>query len=499
MILDVLICTIYIFLFTYIVWKSTFFSADGVSKSSFLAVFFLKIIVGIVGWQLYSSVYPINDAIGFYNSSKVLYDLYFENKEQFFKLFFGQEDDSLKPYLAQLKGWEDGYLTLLVNDSRSIIRYNTILQFVSLGTYHVHTIVSCFLSFFGLTFIYKSLLFFIKEKSKLLFVVIFLLPSVLFWSSMVFKESLVFLGLGLVLYHSRFGLRKSYSLSAIFYLLLGLLLMLLIKSYLLFCVLPALFANAIFIRLNKPRIILVYLFLFSFLFFLVIGIHSLFPQHDLVKKLKDKQEIFNKAARGGVYLTANEYYIFVEYNERNDKLVYLSDSTCRLKPNVVFKKFRLNQPDSILIKTEDYSHLYKIAYDSPPAGSYHQTKTLNGSIWQLIAFAPKKILKMFFLTDFFKHKGFLICLSIVENSLLVVCLLFALFYSDFKKEHLPILLFCCSFMASLYFITGFTTPVLGAIVRYKVPAEPFLGVIIVLLYNQHKLKGFLQRFFSKTA
>ncbi|MBK7181856.1 MAG: hypothetical protein IPH89_02415 [Bacteroidetes bacterium] len=173
MILDALICTIYIFLFTYIVWKSAFFSADGVPKSYFLGVFFLKIIVGIVLWQFYIAIYPINDAIGFYNSSKVLYDLFFQNQEHFFKLFFGQEDDSLKPYLVQLTGWEDGYLTLFVNDSRTIIRYNTILQFFSFGAYHVHTIVSCFLSFVGLTFIYKSLLFFIKEKNKLLFVVIF--------------------------------------------------------------------------------------------------------------------------------------------------------------------------------------------------------------------------------------------------------------------------------------------------------------------------------------
>lgn len=497
MILDALICTIYIFLFTYIVWKSAFFSADGVPKSYFLGVFFLKIIVGIVLWEFYIVVYPINDAVGFYNSSKILHDLYFENREHFFKLFFGQEDDSLKPYLVRLTGWEDGYLNLFINDSRTIIRYNTILQFFSFGVYHVHTIVSCFLSFVGLTLIYKSLLFFIKEKSKFLFIVIFLLPSVLFWSSMVFKESLVFIGLGLVLYHSRIGLQKSYSLSSVLYLLLGLLFMFLIKPYLLFCVLPALFSNAIFIRLNNPRIVLVYLFLFSFLFFLVIAIHSLFPQHDLVKKLKDKQEIFNKSARGGVYLTANDYYIFVEYNERNDKLVYLSDSTCRLKTNVGFKKFRLNQPDSTSIKTEDYSQLYKIAYDSPPAGSYHQTNALNGSIWQLFALAPKKIIKMFFLTDFFKHNGFLICLSILENSLLIAALLFALIYSDFKKEHLPILLFCCCFMGSLYFITGFTTPVLGAIVRYKVPAAPFLGVVIVLLFNPHKLQVFSERFFSK--
>ncbi len=497
MILDVFICTIYIFLFTYIVWKSTFFSADGVPKSYFLGIFFLKIIVGVVGWQLYSSFYPINDAMGFYNTSKVFYDLFFENWQDFFKLFFGQEDDSLKPYIAQLTGWEDGYLTLLVNDSRTIIRYNTILQFFSFGTYHVHTIVSCFLSFLGLTFIYKSILLIIQEKSKLLFVVIFLIPSVLFWSSMVFKESLVFLGLGLVLYHSRIGLQKSYSSSSVFYLIIGFLFMFFIKPYLLFCILPALFSNAIFIRLNRPRIILIYLFVFSFLFFLVIGIHSLFPTYDLVKKLNDKQELFNKSARGGVYLTANDYYIFVDYNQKNQRLYFLSDSTCKLNPSASFKKFKLNQVDSILIGSNDYSYTYKIAYDAKPAGSYFKMDELDGSVTQLLMLSPRKLFNVLFLTDFFKQKGLLIRLSVVENYVLILALIIAICFGNLKQNDLSIVLFCLCFVVSLYVITGFTTPVLGAIVRYKVPAAPFLGVIIVLLFSPQKWKLFLMRFSSK--
>ncbi len=229
------------------------------------------------------------------------------------------------------------------------------------------------------------------------------------------------------------------------------------------------------------------------------GVHTLLPKYDFIQKLKDKQTLFSKSARGGVYLTANEYYIFVDYNQRNDKLFYLSDSTCRLKPNVAFKKFRLNQPDSVLIAPEDYAYLYKIAYDSKPAGSYFKMDELDGSLKQLLMLAPQKFIQVLFLTDFFKHNGFLVCLSILENSLLMLALILAIFFSKFKREHLPILLFCFSFIISLFIITGFTTPVLGAIVRYKVPAAPFIGAVIVLLYCPYKLKGFLQRFFSKRA
>jgi hypothetical protein len=494
MILDVLICTIYIFLFTYIVWKGTFFSGEGIPKYYFLAAFFLKILIGILGWQFYSSIYPHNDASGFYESSKVIYDLYFQNSDQFFKLFLGHEDVALKPYLDQLIGWNDSYLTLFVNDSRTIIRYNVILQFISFGVFHVHTIVSCFLSLLGLTFIYKSIQLFIKGKSKLVFVVIFLLPSVLFWSSLVFKESLVFLGLGIVLYHSHVGLRKSYSVDSIFYLLLGFLLMLFIKPYLIFCILPALIANAIFIRLKKIKIVLVYLCTFIFLFALVMIIHKQFPQYDLVQKVKEKQELFNKSARGGVYLKTADFFIFVDYHQRNEKLIFLSDSTCKLNPRFTFKKFVLNKPDTSLVEKMEYSYIYEIPYDSPPAGSYNQTTVLDGSIGQLILLSPQKFFDVLILKDFFKHKGLLICLSILENSLLILALIVALFFSEIKKEHLPIVLFSLCFISCLYLITGFTTPVLGAIVRYKVPAMPFLGLIVVLLYQPQKLKAFLKRF-----
>jgi hypothetical protein len=205
-------------------------------------------------------------------------------------------------------------------------------------------------------------------------------------------------------------------------------------------------------------------------------IHKQFPQYDLVQKVKEKQELFNKSARGGVYLKTADFFIFVDYHQRNEKLIFLSDSTCKLNPRFTFKKFVLNKPDTSLVEKMEYSYIYEIPYDSPPAGSYNQTTVLDGSIGQLILLSPQKFFDVLILKDFFKHKGLLICLSILENSLLILALIVALFFSEIKKEHLPIVLFSLCFISCLYLITGFTTPVLGAIVRYKVPAMPFLGL-----------------------
>jgi hypothetical protein len=39
----------------------------------------------------------------------------------------------------------------------------------------------------------------------------------------------------------------------------------------------------------------------------------------------------------------------------------------------------------------------------------------------------------------------------------------------------------------MFILTGLITPVMGAIVRYKVPALPFLMILLVMLIDKEKL------------
>ena len=55
------------------------------------------------------------------------------------------------------------------------------------------------------------------------------------------------------------------------------------------------------------------------------------------------------------------------------------------------------------------------------------------------------------------------------------------------------LLFTCSFVLLLALVIGWTVPVVGALVRYRVPLLPFVGLLALLLVDARRLPTFVVR------
>ncbi|MBL7888933.1 MAG: hypothetical protein JNL24_05240 [Bacteroidia bacterium] len=461
---------------------------EGVSKIYFLSVFNLKVCIGIFGWMLYVRYYPSNDAIGFFHDGELLYDLFFTDKKAFFDLFFGS--DATHPALSGMMAWNDGYMDFVVNDSRTIVRLNALIRFFSFGVFHVHTIVFCFISLLGLTYIYKAALSKVKVNGKILFAIIFLAPSILFWSSLVLKEALVFLAIGMLLYYTEFGMRSGYSKKTLFYSVLSIFLLLLIKSHLLLVFLPFLLINAMIVKFKWKSALKVYAIFCGSIIILIIGLHFINPKHDPIQILQQKQMLFIKQSRGGIYLFASGYHIYVDQANRDNALNYVNDSTCRLKPGYTYKKFILNTKDTLSVVPQDYSLDYKIVYDSSPAGSYVQGDQLDGSLSQFLLLIPKKIVSVFLLTDAYKQSGWLICLAILESSFYLLGLIFVIRFGRIRKDQLVLVLFMMAVICSLYTLVGFTSPVVGAIVRYKVVVAPLVGFLLLIIFDPGKWNSF---------
>ena len=61
----------------------------------------------------------------------------------------------------------------------------------------------------------------------------------------------------------------------------------------------------------------------------------------------------------------------------------------------------------------------------------------------------------------------------------------------FIKPHnlaIPDVWYCLSFIVILFVLIGLTTPVLGALVRYKVPALPFIGILLLTAASNERLQ-----------
>jgi hypothetical protein len=77
--------------------------------------------------------------------------------------------------------------------------------------------------------------------------------------------------------------------------------------------------------------------------------------------------------------------------------------------------------------------------------------------------------------------------------LLVLVFAMALVYRNtLDVSQRSFLYFVLCFTLLLFAILGLTTPVTGAMVRYKIPALPFLCTGILMLLNQQKLPTIIQ-------
>jgi len=80
---------------------------------------------------------------------------------------------------------------------------------------------------------------------------------------------------------------------------------------------------------------------------------------------------------------------------------------------------------------------------------------------------------------------------LIENMLLYLMVLYLLFKILFLKIKINqdvknVLWNSLFFIIMLFILTGVSTPVIGALVRYKVPGLLFLIIVINLMYDQFK-------------
>jgi hypothetical protein len=107
----------------------------------------------------------------------------------------------------------------------------------------------------------------------------------------------------------------------------------------------------------------------------------------------------------------------------------------------------------------------------------------------IVASSPKAFSNTMFrplITDV--HGNPMILLSALENLLLIIMLAALLISWGGKgKKTESFIMFCAVFIIILFVLIGLITPVLGAIVRYKIVALPCLLFLIVYYYDREKL------------
>ena len=415
----------YLFFLLFLIDKIPFIKQSGFQTNSLRFAFLAKVFCGFMVYLIYAYYYGNRieaDTFKYFDDSYYLYESLYTRPIDFFKMLFGINCEGAyfdDLYYDKMNNWYRVYENSLYNDNRLIIRVNAALRLFSFGNYHVHSIILNFIAFIGSVGMARFFLYFVQTKWKV-YVAIFFIPSVVFWSSGILKESLLLFAMGLFCYFL-YRLVISKNWINLLFLTLPFLLLMLLKFYVFVAFIPAIlgcyFSETT--RLKWKAFPLV----FGILSFLAILLGSWDSSYNFIHILVRKQHDFI-----------------------NMSIAFHVNSAIQM----------------------DY---------------------LDENIFSILKAVPFGIINSLTRPWPLEIKNILFLPAMIENLVLLVLITTVLI----QKVKNPIrssnfVLFCFLFTFFLFAIIGISTPILGALVRYKIPAMPFLLIGILSLLNTRNIQ-----------
>lgn len=331
--MEYLLFAAYLVSFAWLVTKVKFFTRSGLSQSQLIILYLVKVMAGIFyGWIgiYYSSLAQMWDTWGYHTNSIIEYNLLFHDPKEYLTNLFNDPYGSglSKPFWNDLKG-------------NVFIKILSVFNILSFGNYYINIIFYGFLSLFGPIAIYRVMTDVMPGRKLPILLATFLIPSFLYWTSGIHKEGLIFTGIGLIIYAVYFGLKeKRFGIKRILSLLIGLLLILTLRNFILVILIPTVIAWILAAR--KPKYSLA-IFGSLYLVFIVTFFTARYVDSrlDFPQAVVDKQQEFINLKGGGSTIPITE-----------------------LKPNAI--SFLENTPQAITLSTirpypSDVKHILSLA------------------------------------------------------------------------------------------------------------------------------------------
>ncbi len=124
---------------------------------------------------------------------------------------------------------------------------------------------------------------------------------------------------------------------------------------------------------------------------------------------------------------------------------------------------------------------------SVDAGSIIKMKMLEQNIMSFISAIPLAFVNVLFSPLFYNSNNLLMFFVSVENLFFILLLILFLFVFNKKYKPSPLFYFNIFFSFLFFAVIGIATPVLGAIVRYKIIAYPFLFYALIAATDSDKI------------
>lgn len=447
----------------------------------------IKVLVGILLFILHYQTYGIDelshDGETFFKEGKYLNNVFFESPLTYFKFLtgYGENEALVQKYLYMTQYWSGNTLTL-TNDSKNVIRVHSLIHFFSLNSVYVHLSILCLLSLAGVRNLYLSIRKYSQLKPEILFWCLLFVPSTIFWTSSMMKEPFLFFGMTLLV---RAILLKEGIWKRTFFTTLSLLLLLGFKPYVLICIMIALVIVAMYRYFFSYKLLPT---IITILVFTILSV-SFFngPRDQVVHFITRKQFDFVNVGKGGIHALGDTCFYYFQPHQY-DAVEMKGNQLKVLKPVDAFiiEFGTTTKPKPIHLEPSKDTLI--VTYFTEGCLSYIETTPIDDSFVQLLKNIPEALVNSIIRPFPFDPGSNLKYLSFLEVWLLIAFIVFAIIRRRrINRETKSFILGLIVFAFLLFLIIGWTTPVIGAIARYRFPAQLALVVIGLILIKPPKL------------
>lgn len=392
----------------------------------FIPALSIKIMGGLVYAFYHIYVYKGGDTFVFFNAAKDLTNYLSFSEPSTFYVYFSDFNTAIHDFSPNysyiLKGADVLFIT----------KITSLFYFLAGGSYFVITILFSFISFLGLWFVLITFSKLYPLLSRHFFLVIFCVPTMILWSSGLLKDTVTTGAIGWLIYgFSNLFIFNERYLKSFFHILFSSFLIFMLKSYLIYLLYPAFF---IWVQSNiKAKINS------SFLRNLISPVLILSMVGALVFILTS----FSQSA--GKYSLDNWQSTLQGFHSWHGHLADTRDQS----------GYSLGEMEyTILGVMSKIPAAINVTFFRPYPWEIRNIATLLGSFEAILFF------------------GFTLWVIIKKRMKIFVYI--------FKNKEV---LFLLSFALPFAFIVGLSSYNFGALSRYKIPAELFYLIALVIIYK----------------
>ncbi|MBO7570712.1 MAG: hypothetical protein J6T48_01015 [Bacteroidales bacterium] len=293
--ITILLVLAFVAVFSFMICRLKVFRRLGLAPKWLVVLFATKLLAAFALVGVYQIVYEnenTGDINKYHKAGLVLYSALEESPADYFKMVSGicADEPQLEYYYDKTDYWYKAWDYGLLNDNRTVIRYNALLDLFTQGNIWLNLIISAFVAFCGAYFLALAMLGFCKGRRLVAVVSAFLVPSVVFWSSGMMKECLVMFSLGLLMF-SWVSICQKFGVLKLLVVLVSAWFLFLAKFYVLLAMLPGMVVFALPAKFGAKKLLISSVAVFAVVVTLFFFSGSIFG-YDLVDTIVRKQHDF---------------------------------------------------------------------------------------------------------------------------------------------------------------------------------------------------------------